>query len=150
MPDNATLELRELEQEPEIKEALEQTTNHDAATPPIEPSRNYFWIFAYLIAGAILASGWLLIQWNRERIELSSSNIDLILRAIVGMGISTGILLLQKIADQFLVRRIKTKATQFNLHRVLVLLATLMIAVVILSVLFLNKWTTAFVSLGLV
>ncbi len=69
-------------------------------------------------------------------------------RILLGGAIIGGLLLLIRVAEDFLIVRVRDDAARFNLRRIIRLVATIGLGLVALSLIFAN-WYTALASLGL-
>jgi len=93
----------------------------------------------------ILGAGYLLVKSGTFEFSASEKISRFLLTAVLcvaALGVSQFIKL-------YLIRKLPSRVSRYNLRRVLTLLTLLVIIMIVVSVLFVN-WYTAFLSLGLI
>jgi small-conductance mechanosensitive channel len=105
------------------------------------------WLVTLLVLVVLFAGGYLLVHWQThwfsENVAARLSNY------LRGAALVTGILLLARLIEVFVINHVGNPVNRYNLKRVLRLLVVLGSAFTIISVLFVN-WYAAIVSLGLI
>jgi len=140
-------EVEQLKENEDVRRALQQTAGNKAQVKPkVEVKHKLrlgifvllflgFAVFYYLLRLGFIKFG--------ERYELPAQRATLAAMAIIL------ILVVSKVIKVYLISRVHNRGAQFNLRRVVNLLAGLAIFFIVLSILFAN-WYTAVVSLGLI
>jgi small-conductance mechanosensitive channel len=137
----------ELEQRPEICEALEQAGAAPAQpAPPVEPVQ-LAWLAGYAVAFLVAAALHQLLRL--EKLPVPQRYEPLAQRLAFGAMAIVLVLGLARATDTFLIRRLRQPTTRFNLRRLVTLLAGIVIFFIVLSILS-ATWYTALVSLGLI
>jgi small-conductance mechanosensitive channel len=106
-----------------------------------------FKIGIYVVFALIFLAAYFLLKF--EVFELTWKHVGLLTRFALGAFFSMLVLMGAKIAEESMTRRAKTHADKYNLIRLLKLSAFILVAVILVSFLFVN-WYTAAVSLGLI
>jgi small-conductance mechanosensitive channel len=140
-PANTDAKVEQLKQQSDIKKALKQTGGaQETASPSVEKTQKMFLLTYGLV---LLVLGTLYYVLKLSFFNTGQSVTTFLLRADLGaMVIAT-----TKSIDVLLVERVDDPVSEYNIRRILKLVATLLVALAILSVLFVN-WYTAIVSLG--
>ena len=143
-------ESEQLKEEPEIKEALEESrksselhTVNDISKEP--QSRGSIWIMITILF--ISAAVYLLIRLNAFSIEYT--HLPLMQNIAAGISLSIGLLILNQLIRRFLKRKVGNHSTRYNLRRITDLVVVLIITFIAISVISSN-WYTVIVSLGLI
>ncbi len=141
MPESA----EELAQEPEVKEALEETGEK---TPPVKAQvadKLWFVTDALLLLGC----GVLVYLLNLKWLPLPEATLLLLLRITHGAMLIIIVLALAKALDVYLIAPIREAPTRFTLRRIARLIVTILVALIAISILFVN-WYTALISVGVI
>ena len=149
--------VAELKQDEDVKRELEQATETTEPEKPEIGDRYKFQIGIYilLILGLavlyyLLRLGFFEFATELIRDEARREIVVMFLRrAAVGAIAIMFVLMATKLVRVFLLRPIKNSAARYNLRRVANLIAGLLTALIVVSVLFAD-WYTAVVSLGLI
>ncbi len=137
--------VEELKKRGDIKKALQQTGGADAASAPKVGKKHKMFLFTYLASLLMLAGAYYVLR-------IESVPLGPMLRAFLqrvdlgGIAVATVIVLVKSI-DVFLIDRVESAAAEYNIRRVLKLVSAVLIALIVISVLFVN-WYAAVVSLG--
>jgi small-conductance mechanosensitive channel len=140
MPETA----EELSQQPDVRQELERT----AGKPPEKvesTAKDKFWFVTHallLIACAVL---YYLIE--SRLIPLPEKGIDLSRRFLRGFALIVLVLALAKAVRVYAIGRIEDAATGYTLRRILNLLVGVLIAIVVISLVFVN-WYAALTAFG--
>jgi small-conductance mechanosensitive channel len=143
-PQSQQDQVAALKEQSDIKKALEQTAGPPAPSAKVEKKRKLF-LGSYLLV-ALLCVGFYFFLRLRL-FEIGPALLAFLQRADLGaMAIATVVTVL-KIVDIYLIDRVDDPVAEYNIRRVLKLVATLLVGLIIVSVLFVN-WYAAIVSLG--
>ena len=139
--------VEQLKKNEDVQRALEQTGgNKEQAKPKVEAKHKLgLGIYVLILLG--LAAVYYLLRL--DVIALGEKYDTPVQRGTVGVMAIVVILLISKIIKIYLISRVRNRSSQYNLRRVVNLLAGLAIFFIALSILFAN-WYTAVVSLGLI
>ena len=136
----------QLEQRGEVRRELQRT---GAAVPEAKvavETRHKVWFGTYLLTLLGLTGLYYLLRLHF--FGFAADYLPLLQRLTVGAMAIVLVLAVARAVSLYLIGRVGDNASQYNLRRILRLVAALIIAVIVVSVLFAN-WYTAFVSLGL-
>ena len=145
MNDNA--EIERLKGQEEIKTALKQTAGtKEAAAKPVAQMQDKLWFGTYIL----FALGFIALYYivALEFFALPIEYILLIRRLLTGALLIDFVLAIVKSIRVYLISQIENRPAQYNLTRVMNLVAVLIITIIILSLLS-ATWYTALISLGL-
>jgi small-conductance mechanosensitive channel len=139
--------VEELKQNEDVKRALQQTAgNKDLAKPKVETKQKLgLGIYVLLLVGF----GVFYYLLRLHYFDFAAAYRPPIQRGVLGAMTIITILMISKIVKVYLISRIQNRSAQYNLRRVVNLLAGLAVFFIILSILFAN-WYTAVFSLGLI
>ncbi len=137
--------VQEIEQRPEVRAALDQAV---AAKPPVKAeTRDKFW---FITQGLLLLGCAIIYLLATARfIPLPAPQLALLQRAVRGAAMVITVLALAKALSVYAIGRVNDAATRFTLRRIQRLIVALLLALIIVSVLFVN-WYTALISVGVV
>jgi len=150
MPNELRTEVEQVKQQEEVKRALKQTSTVKPDETPKAETKDKLLLGTHVIILFALALVRFVLQFSffgfaakhPKYIELLQK-FDLAAMAIVLL------LAVAKIIDVYLIGRIDSAVSRYNLRRVAKLALVLVLAFVVISILFQN-WYTAVVSLGLI
>ena len=142
MPETAA---QEIEAQPEVREALDRAAG--AKTPVRVETRDKFWIVTHALVLAGCAAVYLLA--GARFLPLTPPQLALLQRIIRGVAMVVIVLALAKSISVYAIGRVREAATRFTLRRIQRLVVTVLVALIIVSVLFVN-WYTALISVGVV
>ena len=135
---------KEISERTEVREALAQTTG----TKKIEaPAKDKLWFVTYLIV--LLGCGVLHVLLNAKILPLPPPHVELIQRVIRGGVMIVIVLALAKAVTVYGIGRIESSSTRFTLRRIEHLIVGILIALIVISVLFVN-WYAALISVGVI
>jgi len=136
--------VEQLKQQDKIQKALKQTSSARPTTRSV-PQRQKVFLGVYILL--VLIFGGLYFLLTHHAFSLEPSVHMFLRRACFGaMAIVTVVAAAQSI-DVYLVDCVDDRVAQYNVRRILKLLAACLIVIILISVLFVN-WYTAVVSLG--
>src|SRR5690242_19796070 len=143
----ATNDVEQLKQHEDVQRALKQTAgNKDVARPRVETKHKLF-IGTYVLV--LIALGGVYYLLRLRFFGFAGRYLALLQRLTLGVMAIVLLLAIVKIISVYAIDRLDDEVTKYNLNRVLHLIAGLVLAFIILSILFAN-WYTAIFSLGLV
>ncbi|MBA2622618.1 MAG: mechanosensitive ion channel family protein [Chthoniobacterales bacterium] len=140
MPESA----EELAKQQDVQEALEQTTGKP---PPKAEARDKFWFATHLLL--LFGCGVFNYLLGLGLFPLAEATIHLLQRLTRGAVLVIILLGVAKCVDVYVVAPICDTATRFTLRRIARLIVGLLLALITVSVLFVN-WHTALISVGVV
>jgi small-conductance mechanosensitive channel len=150
-------EVAELKRDEDVRRELEQATETvEQPESPVVGAKYKVQLGIYVLLLVALGVVYYLLRFGffefaTDLIRQSQRDTAVLFlrRAIIGTQAILIVLMAAKLVRVFLLRPIKSGAARYNLRRVTTLVAGLLIALIILSVLFAD-WYTAVVSLGLI
>ncbi|MEO6181732.1 MAG: mechanosensitive ion channel family protein [Verrucomicrobiota bacterium] len=141
-------EVEAIKNQPEIKEALEETAHQK--TPEVkaddETKRTVIAGGYFLVLGIFIAAHFLL---KLKVFSVEFAYRSMVERAVLGGVFIAAVLFAMKLVEIYLLSRVHSAVSRFNLTRILHLITGLAILFIGISMLFSN-WTSAVVSLGLI
>jgi small-conductance mechanosensitive channel len=150
--ENATTEsaseaVRELKQKSEVRKALKLTTGKPEPPSPAVEKKGKIFLGTYV--SVMLVLGGLYFFFRLNPFNIGPILLAFLERADLGaIGIATLVVVFKSI-DIYLIGRVEDHIAEYNIRRVLKLIAWFVAALIVISVLFVN-WYTAVVSLGVV
>ena len=144
MPETETAE--EISKKPEVRKELERTGEKEPAKKVKAATTDKFWFVTHgllLVGCAVL---YYLI--GTKLLPLIQSEVDLGRRFLRGFALVVIVLATAKAVRVYAIGRIEDTVTRFTLRRILLLVAGLLIAVIVISVVFVN-WYGALTALGI-
>src|SRR6267154_899763 len=144
MPETETAE--ELAKKPEVRQELERAGDKKPATKVKVATTDKFWFFTH----ALLLLGCAVLYYviGTKLLPLIQSEVDLGRRFLRGFALVVIVLATAKAVRVYAIGRIEDTVTRFTLRRILLLVAGLLIAVIVISVVFVN-WYGALTALGI-
>lgn len=138
-------DVEQLKKQKDIRRALKQTATARESAAPVKTKHKIF-VGAYALA--LFALGGVYYLLRLRFFGFAAKYVPLAQRLTLGAMAIVVVLAAAKMVDAYAISRMDDDAAQYNLRRVLKLVAGLMIAFIVISILFAN-WYTAAVSLGL-
>ena len=141
MPETA----EQLSQKPEVRQELERTGEKQPAKKIKAAATDKFWFVTH----ALLLLGCAVLYYliDLKLVPLSQAQMELSHRLIRGFAFAVIVFAIAKSVRVYAIGRIEDSATRFTLRRILLLVAGLLIAVIAISVVFVN-WYPALAALG--
>jgi small-conductance mechanosensitive channel len=142
MPETA----EELSKEPEVRKELERTSGNKAREKIKPAAKDKFWFVTH----ALLLIGCAVLYYLIESrlIPLPEKEIDLSHRFLRGFALIVLVLATAKAVHVYAIGRIEDAATGYTLRRILNLIVGLLIAIVVISLIFVN-WYAALTAFGI-
>src|SRR5438874_5715396 len=144
MPETETAE--EISKKPEVREELERTGDKKPAKKVKVATTDKFWFVTH----ALLLLGCAVLYYviGTKLLPLIQSEVDLGRRFLRGFALIVIVLATAKSVRVYAIGRIEDTVTRLTLRRILLLVAGLLIAVIVISIVFVN-WYGALTALGI-
>ncbi|MEP6604069.1 MAG: mechanosensitive ion channel family protein [Spartobacteria bacterium] len=135
----------ELSQQPEVREELARTTGQRTGEKVKAETKDKFWFVTH----ALILIGCAVVYYllGSRLIPLAQGHVDLARRALRGTALIVFVLAIAKAISVYGIGRIADASTRFTLKRVAHLVVVLVIAVIAISMIFVN-WYAAVTALG--
>ena len=147
MPNELRTEVEQVKQQVEVKRALAQTSTVKPATAPAAETKDKLWLGTHAILLIALAVVHFVLQF--KVFGFAARFIPLIQKLNLSVMAVVLLLAIAKIVDVYLIGRLDNPVARYNLRRVARLSLVLILALVVVSILFQN-WYTTVVSVGLI
>jgi small-conductance mechanosensitive channel len=141
MPETA----EEVSQRPEVRKELQRATGEKHRQKIKARSRDKFWFVAHAFILAVCAILYFLL--GAKLISLPQADVNIAGRILRGTALIVIVLAITRATSVYGLARIEDPSTRFTLQRVLHLLIGLVIALIVLSIIFVN-WYAAAAALG--
>ncbi len=141
MPETA----EELIAKPEVREELARTTGQKTGEEVKADVKDKFWFVTHTLI--LLSCAIFYYVCGSKLVPLSAGQTDLVRRGLRGIALIVLVLALAKAVVVYGVGRIAEAATRFTLKRIVHLVTTLLIALIAISMIFVN-WYAALTALG--
>src|SRR3982751_202794 len=135
----------ELRKRPEIRKELERARGEKRPEKVETRGGDRFWFVIYVLVLAMCAAGYFLI--GAKLIPLPNAGINIAQRILRGVALITLVLAVGRSISFYAIGRIEDAATRFTLHRVQRLAVALAVAIVVVSIIFVN-WYAAVAAFG--
>src|SRR5437763_243809 len=144
MPETETAE--EISKKPEVRKELERAGEKEPAKKVKAATTDKFWFVTH----GLLLLGCAILYYliGTKLLPLIQSEVDLGRRFLRGFALVVIVLATAKAVRVYAIGRIEDTVTRFTLRRILLLVAGLLIAVIVISVVFVN-WYGALTALGI-
>jgi small-conductance mechanosensitive channel len=150
MPNELRTEVEQVKQREEVQQALAQTSIVKPESSPKAETKDKLLLGTHIIILLALAGLRFVLQLSLFGFaEKHPRYIDLLQKLNLSVMAIVLLLAIAKIIDVYLIGRIDSPVSRYNLRRVAKLALGLVLAFVVVSILFQN-WYTAAVSLGLI
>ena len=135
----------ELRKRPEIRKELERARGEARPEKVETHGRDKFWFVIYVVVLIVCAAGYFLI--GAKLIPLWDGGINIAHRILRGIALITVVLAVARAISFYAIGRIEDAATRFTLQRVQRLAVALAVAIIVVSIVFVN-WYTAVAAFG--
>jgi small-conductance mechanosensitive channel len=142
MPETA----EELRQKPEVRQELARTAGEKAREKVKAEPKDKFWFLTHGLLLIGCAVFYYLV--GSKLVPLLQTEVDLTRRFLRGAALIIIVLAIAKAVTVYAIGRIEDAATRFTLRRIQYLVAGLLIAIIAVSVIFVN-WYAALTALGI-
>jgi len=143
------VEVEQVKQQADVKQALKQTSTVKTEDTPKAETKDKLWLGTHFIILIALAAFRYLLQLNilglsarHPRYTYVLQKLDLAAMAVILL------LVVAKLSDVYLIGRLDSPVSRYNLRRIAKLMLVLILGVIVISILFSN-WYTTLVSVGL-
>ena len=135
----------ELCKQPEIRKELERATGEKHREEIRPPDRDRFWFVAYAVALAICAASYFLV--SAKIIPLPEAGLGIAQRILRTAVLITIVLAAARAMSVYGIARIEDASTRFTLQRIAHLVVGLAVALIVVSIVFVN-WYGAVAAFG--
>jgi small-conductance mechanosensitive channel len=135
----------ELRKRPEIRKELERATGEERREKVETHGRDRFWFVIYVGVLAVCAAVYFLI--GAKLIPLPDAGISIAQRILRGVALITVVLTVARAISFYAIGQIEDASTRFTLKRIARLAVALAVAVIVVSIIFVN-WYTAVAAFG--
>src|SRR4030095_1804689 len=135
----------ELRKRPEIRKELERARGEERPERIETRGRDRFWFVVYVVVLAVCAAVYFLI--GAKLIPLPDSALGFAQRILRGAALITIVMAVARAISVYGVARIEDAATRFTLQRIARLAVALAVAVILVSIIFVN-WYAAVAAFG--
>jgi small-conductance mechanosensitive channel len=135
----------EVRQRPEIRKELERATGEKRREKTKTRGRDKLWFVVHAVVLAVCAAVYFLIA--TKLIPLPQAGVGIADRILRGTALIVIVLAIARAASVYGIARIEEASTRFTLQRLAHLAVALAIAVIIISIIFVN-WYAAVAALG--
>src|SRR6266705_901301 len=140
-------EVEQIKEQPEVKQALKQTTGTEPDSKPAAKTKDKVWLGTHALVFLSLAVFYFFLQF--KFLGFAARYVSLLHKLTVGAMAIVVLLAIAKVIDLYLIGGLESPVSKYNLRRVMKLSIGLLMIFIVLSLLFQN-WYTAVVSIGLV
>src|SRR5258707_9539170 len=130
----------ELRKRPEIRKELERATGEERPEKVETHGRERLWFAIYVAVLVVCAAVYFLI--GARIIPLPDAGISITQRILRGVALITVVLTVARAISFYVIGRIEDASTRFTLQRIARLAVALAVAVIVVSIIFVN-WYTA-------
>jgi small-conductance mechanosensitive channel len=135
----------ELGKRPEIRKELERATGKERSEEVESRSRGRFWFLIYSVVLGLCAAVYFVI--GAKLVPLTNVEVAIAQRILRGVVLITIVLCIARAISIYGIARMQNAATRFTLERIERLILTLAVAIIIVSIIFVN-WYAAVAALG--
>src|SRR5438128_1243848 len=141
MPETA----EEISQQPEVRKELQRATGEKRRQKVKAQGRDKFWLVTY----ALVLLGCAVLYWllGSRLIPLPQATVDIAGRILRGAALIVLVLAIAQAASVYGLARVEDPSTRFTLQRIMHLIVALLIALIAISIIFVN-WYAALAALG--
>jgi small-conductance mechanosensitive channel len=134
-----------ISERPEVRKELERATGEKPRQEVKARGKDKFWFIAYalILAGSVV----LFFLLGARLLPLPQPTIELLRRILRGVVLIVIVLAIAKAASVYALGRIEDASTRFTLQRVVRLVVVLLIALIAISIIFVN-WYAGIAALG--
>src|SRR6266403_1331969 len=136
----------ELRKRPEIRKELERATGEERREKVETHGRDRLWFVIYVVVLAVCAAVYFLI--GAKLIPLPDAGIGITQRILRGVALITVVLTVARAISCYGIGRIEDASTRFTLQRIERLAVALAVAIIVVSIIFVN-WYTAVAAFGI-
>jgi small-conductance mechanosensitive channel len=131
----------QISKEPEVREALDQTRGKKVKAQ----AKDKFWFVTHALL--LIGCGILYYLLASHFVPLPLPHVEVLLRLVRGAVMIIVLLAMAKAVSVYAIGRVADASTRFTLKRIVRLIVAVLVAIIALSVFFVN-WYTALISVG--
>ena len=147
MADELRTEVEQVKEREDVKQALKQTSVVKPEEKPKAETKDKLWLGTHAIVFLALAAAYFLLQF---RVFGFAARFIPFVQGLIKSAMAVVLLLaIAKLVDVYLIGRLDSAVSRYNLRRVAKLILGLVLVLVVVSILFQN-WYTTLVSVGLI
>jgi small-conductance mechanosensitive channel len=137
--------VEEISEKPEVRKELQRATGEKSRQKVKARGRDKFWFIAYalILAGCVV----LYFLLGSKLVSLAQPRLDAPRRILRGAALIVVVLAIAKAVSVYALGRIEDASTRFTLQRVMHLVVALLMALIVVSIIFVN-WYAAIAALG--
>jgi small-conductance mechanosensitive channel len=135
----------EISQQPEVRKELQRATGEKRREKVKAHGKNKFWLVTYALI--LLGCTVLYLLVSLRLIPLPQPTVDVTGRILRGAALITLVLAMAQAASVYGLARVEDASTRFTLQRIMHLIVVLIIALIAVSMIFVN-WYAAVAALG--
>ena len=135
----------EISRKPEIRKELQRATGEKRSEKVKTGGRDKLWFIVHAIVLAGCVAAYVILGW--KLILLPQSTLGIVERILRGTGLVVIVLAIARATSVYALGRIEDPSTRFTLQRIMHLVVALAIAVIAISIIFVN-WYAAVAALG--
>ena len=135
----------EISRKPEIRKELQRATGEKRSEKVKTGGRDKLWFIVHAIVLAGCVAAYVILGW--KLIPLPQSTLGIVERILRGTGLVVIVLAIARATSVYALGRIEDPSTRFTLQRIMHLVVALAIAVIAISIIFVN-WYAAVAALG--
>ncbi|MDX6612888.1 MAG: hypothetical protein QOD75_2074 [Blastocatellia bacterium] len=147
MTDEVRTEVEQIKLQENVKEALKQTAGAKDDAMPVAETKDKLWLGTHLVL--LLGLGALYYALSLRILGFASRIIPLLQKLTLSAMAVILVLAIAKIVQVYLIGRVGSTASRYNLKRILRLAIGLLMALIVISIFF-QDWYTTVVSVGLI
>ncbi|PYL08460.1 MAG: mechanosensitive ion channel protein MscS [Verrucomicrobia bacterium] len=135
----------DISRQPEVRKELQRTTGKKRGQKIKARGRDKFWFVTHtlILAGCVIA--FFLLAW--KLIPLPQSTLNIAWRVLRGTALVVMVLAIAKAVSVYGLGRVEDASVRFTLQRIVHLVVALLIALIVISIVFVN-WYGALAALG--
>lgn len=147
MANELRTEVEQVKEREDVKQALKQTSAVKVEEAPKAETKDKLWLGTHAIVFLTLAAVFLVLQFS---VFGFAARFIPWIQALIKSAMAVVLLLaVAKLLDVYVLGRIVSRVSRYNLRRVAKLILGLLLVLVVMSILFQN-WYTALVSVGVI
>jgi len=135
----------EISRKPEIRKELQRATGEKRSEKVKTGGRDKLWFIVHAIVLAGCVAAYVILGW--KLIPLPQSTLGIVERILRGTALVVIVLAIARATSVYALGRIEDPSTRFTLQRIMHLVVALAIAVIAISIIFVN-WYAAVAALG--
>jgi small-conductance mechanosensitive channel len=136
--------VEEISQQPDVRKELQRTTGKKRQRIKAR-GKDKLWFIVHMLILAGCAAAYFLLE--SKLIPLAQGTLGIAGRVLRGVALITVVLAIARVTSVYVLARIEDASTRFTLQRIVHLVVAIAIAVIVVSIIFVN-WYAAIAALG--